>query len=108
MPGKTGSAWFIYNKWQDISTICKLFEHNIWWNWLKFSDKMDLTMQIRIVNDEKHCHAIFLKFGTRPFTPLTTLLHEVKASICSTTKENPILYCRTFSAFVVAVINCIF
>ena len=44
MPGKTGSAWFIYNKWQDISTICKLFEHNIWWNWLKFSDKMDLTM----------------------------------------------------------------
>ena len=30
MPGKIGSAWFLYKKWQVISTIYKLFEYHFW------------------------------------------------------------------------------
>ena len=66
---------------------------------------MDVTIQTRIFNNVKHRHAICLKFGDRFFTSLTMLVLEARASICSTFKENLILYCRKFSAFVVAVIN---
>ena len=38
-----------------------------------------------------------LKFKDRLFTSLTMLGLEVKASTCSTIKENLILYCRKFS-----------
>ena len=48
MPGKIGSAWSIYKRWQVISTIYKLFQYNFWWNCLEFSDKMDMTIQIKI------------------------------------------------------------
>ena len=37
MPEKIESAWFIYKKWQVISTICKLSEYNLWWNCLEVS-----------------------------------------------------------------------
>ena len=45
---------------------------------------MDLTIQIKIINNVKHRQAIYLRnlFGERPFTSLTMLRHEVKVSIC--------------------------
>ena len=67
--------------------------------------KMDLTTQMKIFNNVKHCQAICLKFGDRFFTSLIMLGCEAKVSTCSVIKENLILYCRNFSAFVVAVIN---
>ena len=44
MSGKIGSAWFISKKWQVLSTTHKLFEYNFWLNYLKFIEKMDLTI----------------------------------------------------------------
>ena len=48
MPGKIGSAWFVYKKWQVIKSIYKLFPYNFWLNCLKFSDKMDMTIQMKV------------------------------------------------------------
>ena len=74
-------------------------------NCLEISDKMDLTIQARIFNNLNHRHATCLKLGDGFFTSLTMLVLEAKSSICSTIKENLILYCRKFLAFVVAAIN---
>ena len=63
---------------------------------------MDLTIQTRMFNNVNH-REVCLKLGYTCFTTLAMLELETKAIICSTIKENLILYCRTFSAFVVAV-----
>ena len=57
-----------------------------------------------VIHNVKHCYAIRLKFGDKLLTSLIKLeLLEAKAKICSTIKENLLLYCK-FSAFFVVVI----
>ena len=65
---------------------------------------MDLPIRIKIIYDVKHRYAIRLRFGNKFLTSLTNLVLEAKASICSTIKENLLLYCRKFSAFADVVI----
>ena len=60
---------------------------------------MGLTIRMRMFNNVKHFDVIYLKFRDRFFTTLTMLDLESKAI-----KENLLLYCRKFSAFVFAVI----
>ena len=64
---------------------------------------MDLSIQINISYNAKHRYAIRLKFGDKFLTSLIKLVLEAKASICSTIKENLLLYCHKFSAFVVVL-----
>ena len=59
---------------------------------------------MRIIYNVKHRYVIRMKFGDKFLTFLTNLVLETKASICSTIKENLLLYCRKFSAFAVVVI----
>ena len=74
------------------------------WSYLKFSDKMDLTIQTKMLNNVKDRHTICLKYGDRFLTSSIMLRLEAKDSICSTMKENLILYCK-FSVFVVTAIS---
>ena len=62
-------------------------------------------MRMRIIYNVKRRFAIRLKFGDKFLTSLTRLVLQVKASICSTIKENLLVYCRKFSTFAVAVVN---
>ena len=98
------NAWFIYKKKQVIWTTYNLFEYHFCWNCLEFNNKIDLTTRMRIFNNVKHCHEICLTFGDRIFTSLTMLRLEAEASICSTVKENLLLYCSKFLVFVITVI----
>ena len=37
--------------------------YNVWWNCLKLSDKMYLTMRMRLFSKGKYRHAVCLKLG---------------------------------------------
>ena len=82
----------------------KLFEHDFLRNSLKFYEKMDLSIRLRISYDVKHRYAVRLKFGGKFLTSLTKLVLEEKAIICSIIKEKLLLYCRKLLIFVIAVI----
>ena len=82
-----------------------LIEYNFLWNCLEYSDKMDLTVQMKTFDNAKHRHAICFEFRERFLSSLTMLGCKAKTSLCSAIKENLISYCRKFSAFIVAVIN---
>ena len=69
---------------------------------------MDLIIQmtnstIQIVINVKHRHTICLQFEDKFYTSLAMLELEAKTIICSTIKENLLLYFCKFSAFSVAV-----
>ena len=62
-------------------------------NWLKFYEKMDRSVRIRIIYNVKHRYVIRMKFGDKFLTSPTKLVLKKKSSICSTIKENLLLYC---------------
>ena len=65
---------------------------------------MDLLIPMTIIYNVKHHYAIRLKFGEKYLNSLTKLELEAKVSICSTIKENLLLYYCKFSAIVTVVI----
>ena len=77
----------------------KLFEHYIWRKLLKFYDKMDLSIPMKIIYNVKQCYVIRFKFGDKFLTVLTKLELEEKVNICSTIKENLLLHCRNSTSF---------
>ena len=81
-------------------TVHKLSEHGFWQNWVNFCDKMDLPIRMTIIYNKIHPDAICLKIGGNFLTSLTNRVLKVKASICSTIKENLLLHCCKFSVFV--------
>ena len=62
---------------------------------------MGLFIRMIIIYNVQHRYAIRLKFGDKILTSLTKLVLAAKAIICSTIKENLLLYCCKFPAFVV-------
>ena len=82
----------------------KLFEHYFWQNVIKFYDKIDLSIQMRTIYNARYRYAIRLTFGGKFLFFLAKLVLEGKISIWSKIKENLLLYCRKFSAFVIVVI----
>ena len=81
-----------------------LFGHDLSPNLLKCYDKMEFSIRIRVIYNVRHGYAIHLKLGDKFLTFLTKQVIAGKTSICSTIKENLLLYCRKFSALVVVVI----
>ena len=69
-----------------------------------FYYKMDLSIRIRVNYIAKHRYSIPLKVRDKFLTYLSKLVLEVKGTICSIIKENLLLFCRKFSAFVVVII----
>ena len=49
---------------------------------------------MRYIYNVRHRYTIRLKFGDKFLIFLTKLVLEVKTSICSSIKENVLLYCR--------------
>ena len=65
---------------------------------------MDLPIRMRITYNVKYRYPICLDFGEKFSTSQTKLVLELNAGIWSTIKENLLLHCRKFLAFVVVVI----
>ena len=59
---------------------------------------------MRIIYNAKHRYAIRLRFGNKFLTSLTKLVLKVRVSIYFRIKENLLLFCNEFLAFVVIVI----
>ena len=87
-----------------IVAIQEISQYNVWWNCLKFSNKMSLSIRMLTSNSSKNRHAICLKFGDLFFNSLTKLELEVKTSISSKIKETLLRYRRKLLVFVIAVI----
>ena len=66
---------------------------------------MDLPIRMRITYNVKYRYPICLDFGEKFSNSQTKLVLELNAGIWSTIKENLLLYCRKFLAFVVVVIS---
>ena len=49
---------------------------------------------MRVIYNVKHCYVIHLKYGDKSLSFLTKLVVKAKASICSTIKANPHLFCH--------------
>ena len=64
---KKESAWFIHKKLEGIPTTYKLSGYYFWWNCLKFSIKMGVTIQMTIFNNVLHRNTIGFKFGNKFF-----------------------------------------
>ena len=90
MPENVGSVWLSYKNWV----------YKVWWNCLKFHDKMDLPVLMRTCKELKYRHAICLKFGDNCLIFQIKVVLEAKGR--STIKENLFLHCRKFSVFVIA------
>ena len=60
---------------------------------------------MRIIYNVRHHCEIRLQLGDKFLAFLTKLVLEEKGRICSAIKENPLLYCRKFSAYLVVVIS---
>ena len=72
---------------------------------LSIQDIVDISIYLmRILYHVTHCYTIRLKLGDNFLTSLTKLVLQVKARICSTIKENLLLYCGEFLTFAVIVI----
>ena len=82
----------------------KLFEHKNGSITIKFNNKMDLSLRVKIIYNVKHCNIIRLKFEDRFLTSFINLATEVKVSFYSTIKENLLLYCSKLLAFIFAEI----
>ena len=65
---------------------------------------MDLSTRKKIIYNVTHRYAIRLKFRGKFLTSLTKVVLEAKASIWSRIKQNLLVYCRKFQAFVVVFI----
>ena len=59
--GKWASSSFNYKKRWVLLTVHILFEHYFWQNWLKFYDKMDLSIRMTVIYNVKNRYAIRLK-----------------------------------------------
>ena len=68
----------------------KLFKHDFSQNRLNFCDKMDIPVQMTIIDNLKYRHAIRLKFRDKFLISLTKLKLEAKASTgqCFTIRES--------------------
>ena len=60
----------------------KLSENYILQNWYKFYDNMELSVQMRVIYNVKHCHVIHLKFGDKVLSFDPKLVVKAKSVVC--------------------------
>ena len=66
-----------------LLTVHKLFEDDFWQTWLKFCDKMDQPIWMRIIYNINYCYATRMKSGDKFLISLAKLVLKTKASIYS-------------------------